>query len=199
MEDCARAALDVLDAADVQRAALLGLSWGGFVALRVAIAEPDRVAGLVLSNSSAQRGSALARGRDRVAATLLRMGVLPSPGRLVASGMLSSHSRQTNPQLVADVAEAVNRMDPRSLATAMRSVLVDRTAVVNLLPTIEAPTLIITGAEDTALPNTHSKAMATAIRGSRFEVLPDVGHLAPREATDAVGVLLRDFLGSLPG
>jgi pimeloyl-ACP methyl ester carboxylesterase len=76
---------------------------------------------------------------------------------------------------------------------------VDRTAVVKRLPTIEEPTLIIPGAEETALPDTPSQAMATAIRGSRFEVLPDVGHLAPREATDAVGVLLRDFLGSLPG
>jgi 3-oxoadipate enol-lactonase len=66
MEECAEAALQTLDAADAQRAALLGLSWGGFVALRVALAAPKRVTGLVLSNTSARRMSFIRRQRDRL-------------------------------------------------------------------------------------------------------------------------------------
>lgn len=197
MEDCARAAIDVLDIAGVDRAALLGLSWGGFVALRVALAEPDRVMGLVLSNSSARSAPAMLQLRDRLAAHLLRMGLLRSPGKLIASGMLSKQSRRTCPELVADVANTVNTMDAKRLAIAMRSVLVDRTDIVDALPKITAPALVIAGAEDTALPIDHSTQLAAGIHGARLETLAGVAHLAPLEAPEPVSALLRDFLATL--
>lgn len=197
MEECARAAVDVLDVAAVDRAALLGLSWGGFVALRVALAEPDRVMGLVLSNSSARRAPTTLQLRDRLAAYLVRMGLLRNPGKLIASGMLSGQSRRTSPELVADVTNTVNAMDAKGLATAMISVLVDRTDIVDALPTITAPALVIAGAEDTALPMDHSTQLAGGIHGARLETLAGVAHLAPREAPEPVSKLLRDFLATL--
>ncbi|TQC43191.1 alpha/beta fold hydrolase [Rhodococcus sp. WS4] len=194
MEDCARAAVDILDAAAVDRAAVLGLSWGGFVGLRVALARPDRVSGLVLSNTSARRTSPALRARDLFFSGVIRLGLPGGPGKLIVSGMLSEHSRRTNPELVADVANTVNAMDARGLAVAVRSVLVDRTSVVDDLSKITVPALVIAGAEDRALPNPHSTELAEGIHGARLEVVPRVAHLAPREAPDVVSTLLRDFL-----
>lgn len=199
MEDCAQAALDVLDATSVDRAAIVGLSWGGFVALRVALASPHRVIGLVLSNTSARRTSGAIRTRDLVSSHLLRAGLLRRPGKLVASGMLSEHSRRANPQLVADVADTVNGLKRHGLATAMRSVLVDRSNVVDDLAQITVPALVIAGAEDTALPDPHSTELADGIPGARLEILPRVAHLAPREAPESVSALLADFLPTLVG
>lgn len=199
MEDCAQAALEVLDATSVDRAAIVGLSWGGFVALRVALASPDRVSGLVLSNTSARRMSGPIRARDLVSSYLLRARLLRRPGKLVASGMLSEHSRRTDPELVADVAGTVNGLEPHGLATAMRSVLVDRTDVVDDLARITVPALVIAGAEDTALPDSHSTQLADGIPGARLEILPRVAHLAPREAPESVSALMADFLTTLVG
>src|SRR4051812_44832480 len=94
MEECAEAAVAVIDAAGVDRAALLGLSWGGFVALRVAIATPQRVTALVLSNTSARRMSPRERRRDRLLSSIVRLGIPGGPGRLVVAGMLSEDSRR---------------------------------------------------------------------------------------------------------
>jgi pimeloyl-ACP methyl ester carboxylesterase len=52
MEECAQAAIHTLDIAEAARAALLGLSLGGFVALRVALTAPQRVVALVLQGTS---------------------------------------------------------------------------------------------------------------------------------------------------
>lgn len=194
MEDCAEAARDILDVIGVDRAALLGLSWGGFVMLRVALSHPDRVSALVLSNTSARRTSPVLRARDWLNSHLIRIGVPGGPGKLVAAGMLSAHTRATDPDLVADLIGSVDALDSRGLAVAMRSVLVDRTTVANDLSALAAPTLVIAGADDTALPNPHSTELAERIGGARLEILPSVGHLAPREAPDVVSGLLREFL-----
>lgn len=197
MEECADAAVQVLDATSVDRAAILGLSWGGFVGLRVAIAHPDRVAGLVLSNTSARRGSWALRLRDRVLSSMIRIGVPGGPGRLIVAGMLSENSRRTNPELVSDLARTVNALDARGLAIAAHSVLVDRTNIAADLARITVPALVIGGSEDTALPAPHYRELWEGIPGARLQILPRVAHLAPREAPDAVSELLCEFLTSL--
>ena len=197
MEECAEAAVAVLDAAGVDRAALLGLSWGGFVALRVALATPQRVTALVLSNTSARRMSSRERRRDRLLSTIVRLGIPGGPGRLVVAGMLSEDSRRRDPAFAAQLAHGVNQLDKPGLARAMRSVLAERTSVADELDRIAAPALVIAGAEDPAFPPVHAQELADRIPGARLETLPRVGHLAPREAPVAVTNLLKSFLASL--
>ena len=58
MDQCAEAAVQVLDSAGVRApAVVLGTSWGGFVAPRIATLAPDRVSGIVVTNTSAERGT----------------------------------------------------------------------------------------------------------------------------------------------
>ena len=95
MEECGRAAVDVLDAAAVDRAAVLGLSWGGFVGLRVALAAPQRVTALVLSNTSARRMS-FVRAPARPSAGLRR--ARRSSGRTGSVGRGGHAQRGLPPQ-----------------------------------------------------------------------------------------------------
>ena len=197
MEECSEAAVAVLDAAGVDRAALLGLSWGGFVALRVALATPQRVTALVLSNTSARRMSPRERRRDRLLSSIVRLGIPGGPGRLVVAGMLSEDSRRRDPAFAAQFAHGVNQLDKPGLGRAMRSVLAERTSVADELDRITAPALVIAGAEDPAFPPVHAQELADRIPGARLETLPRVGHLAPREAPVAVTNLLKSFLATL--
>ncbi|MHA5053914.1 alpha/beta fold hydrolase [Streptomyces sp. SD15] len=199
MEECGAAAIQTLDAAAVDRAAFLGLSWGGIVALRVAITAPDRVTALVLSNTTARSVVLRERLAVRLNALLIRSGIAPGGlGRLVVSGMLSEHSRKRNPEFTTHLAQAVDALDKAGLARAVRSVLAGRSSVVDALGRITAPTLVIGGAEDRALPpEPHSGELAERIAGAQLEVLPRVAHLAPREAPTEVAVLIRKFLAPL--
>jgi 3-oxoadipate enol-lactonase len=195
MEECAEAAIDILDAAGVAKAAMVGLSWGGYVGLRVALAAPDRVSALVLSNTAARSVPFALRLRNRLLANLIQARVIPGgPSRLIVPGLISKHSRRENPAFAAELAATINHLDPVGLARAVRSVLVEPTSVVDLLDRVTAPTLVISGAEDRGLPPSHSTELADRITGARLHVLPCVGHLAPREAPTAVGTLISEFL-----
>jgi 3-oxoadipate enol-lactonase len=63
------------------------------------------------------------------------------------------------------------------------------------IPGITAPTLVIAGAQDLALPSEHGRAIAQAVPGARFELLEPAAHLASVERADAVNELIYDHLG----
>ncbi|MFI7301144.1 alpha/beta fold hydrolase [Streptomyces sp. NPDC050121] len=198
MEECGEAALQVLDDSAVDRTALVGLSWGGFVALRVALIAPHRVTALVLSNTTARGVGFFERLRVRMTSLLIRVGVPGGPGRLVAAQMLSDHSRRHNSPFAHKFAATVNNLDTVGLARAARSVLGDRSDVTDALHGITAPTLVIAGAEDKALPQApHSDDLAHRIVGARLVVLPRVAHLAPCEEPTEVASLIKEFLAPL--
>ena len=194
MDECAEAAIRVLDAASVDRAAILGLSWGGFVGLRLALAAPQRVSALVLSNTTARRSTFYERQRGRIFVGLVRIGMPGGVGRLIAANMLSAHTRAHNMAFAKHFADGANKLDSAGVARAMRSVDVNSTSVVDTLGRITAPTLVIAGAEDQIFPQAHSEELAQRIPGAQLEVLANVSHLAPAEAPVAIAALLRRFL-----
>jgi 3-oxoadipate enol-lactonase len=198
MEACAEAAVEILDAAAVARAAFLGVSWGGFVALRVALNAPHRCTALVLSNTTADRMGPILRQRDKALAALIRLGVPGRLGRVVVPTLLSAKTRSRDPQFASRLADEIDHLDRAALSRAVRSCLVERTGVSHLIGHIGIPTLIIAGAEDHALPPAHSQRLAREIPGATLHVIPDIAHLAPREAPEAVTALLNDFLATVP-
>ncbi|WP_411088901.1 alpha/beta fold hydrolase [Streptomyces sp. 061-3] len=198
MEECGDAALQVLDDAGVDRAAFLGLSWGGIMALRVALIAPHRVTALVLSNTTARGVNFGDRLKVRLITLVIRVGVPGGLGRLVVGGMLSDYSRRHDTGFAPRFAETVNNLDTVGLALATRSVLGDRSEVIDALHRITAPTLVIAGAEDKALPQApHSDDLADRIVGAQLVVLPRVAHLAPRERPSEVEALIKEFLAPL--
>jgi pimeloyl-ACP methyl ester carboxylesterase len=73
----------------------------------------------------------------------------------------------------------------------------DRSDSTALLPTIAVPTLVIVGAEDQISPPPVAQAMAQAIPGARYAVIPGAGHLAPLEQPLATSRVLADFLDTV--
>jgi 3-oxoadipate enol-lactonase len=64
------------------------------------------------------------------------------------------------------------------------------------LATIDVPTLIIVGDEDTLTPPSEAEAMHARIGGSRLEVLPQAGHICNLERPAAFNHLLMEFASS---
>ena len=63
-----------------------------------------------------------------------------------------------------------------------------------LLGTIRVPTLVVVGAEDRVTPPAVAEAMAQAIPGARYAVIPGAGHVAPLEQPLATSRVLTEFL-----
>lgn len=204
IRQCSESVLRILDRENVECATFLGVSWGGFVALQTAIIAPERVSALILSNTSARRMPAMTRLRDHLLSRLVETGLMSGRfglpqilGRAVVAGLLGAHARSKDLVFASALVREVNRLDRIALARAMKSVLVEREDLSGELQRIRAPTLVIAGECDEALPpSEHGALIAKAIPGARYVVLPKVGHLAPREAPSDFTGQLNAFLGA---
>jgi len=75
--------------------------------------------------------------------------------------------------------------------------MADRADSIPTTQTINVPTLIITGDEDTVTGVPDAEVMKQSIRGSELKVVAKAGHYSPWEQPEEVGGLLRNFLDSL--
>lgn len=197
MEHLADQLKEQLDAQDIQRTVLCGLSMGGYVALAFLERWPERVAGLILCNTRSIADTEEAKqGREATALDALAKG-----SAVIARGMLpkllSDHTRSTAPDLAKTVEAMIARQRPEAIAAASRGMALrpDRTSV---LRGSDTPTLIITSENDALMPLSSSQAMADASAHSTMVVLPHAGHLSNMEAAAGFNKVVVEFLVSLP-
>lgn len=198
---------DLLEVLDIDRATVVGQSFGGGVAMQLAYQHPEWCERLVLVDSG---------GLGREVSWLLRMMTLPGseyvmpaifPGFIRDWGdsifkMASEHGirlgRATEMwSAYASLAEAENR---QAFARTIRSVIdpggqsvsaMDRLYLASALPT-----LIVWGERDDIIPVSHAYAAHEAIPGSRLVILEGAGHFPQIEAPEKFVDALLDFIGS---
>ena len=164
---------DVVTALDLPGAVFIGNSVGGFAAARLALNQPERVTGLVLVDTGGFLGGPLTNAYCRllgIRAVLRR--VLP---RFVRSYMRAQSDSDN--AVLQRVTERARTTDGVALTAALwRSFAAPEANLRPRAEQISAPTLIVWGAKDAAIPLRFGRATQRAIPGSRLEVLP-TGHL----------------------
>jgi len=156
----------LLDALDIPRTVLGGNSLGGHVALALALAQPERVSGLILTGSS----GLFERGFTR--------GVPHRPSADYVRGKMEEvfwDSTLVTSDWVESVRQTVT--DP---ATALRVIRFARAAkhenLEGRLHEIQAPTLIVWGEDDRITPPEVAERFRALIPDSRLTFLPRCGH-----------------------
>jgi pimeloyl-ACP methyl ester carboxylesterase len=194
MEDFADDLAAILDFLKVEEPVVLcGLSMGGYIALQFVRKHRERLRGLVFSDTRASADVPdVVENRLKIAKLVVESGTQP-----VAEAMLP---KALSPKTFADrpeVVEAVRSMmissDPTGVAAASRGMAV-RSDMMALLPSIDLPTLVVVGSDDSLTPVAEMRRMADAIPGSRFKVVPEAGHLPPLENPLVFNATLAEFL-----
>ena len=182
----------LLDAASVERAHLVGESFGGMHALHTALRHPDRVGRLVLANTSGAFGLDGTDAGEWRAARLapLDAGLTPAD---IAEAVLTSIA---GPGLSADMLAMRVAGFARIPAAGLRAAVECLPAhnVLDRLAEITSPALVIAGELDTETPPSYARTLAEGLPDAELVVLDGVGHLAVSEAPEAFNRLLRDFL-----
>jgi 3-oxoadipate enol-lactonase len=186
----------VMDAADVGRAPLIGVSIGGYALFEFWRRHRGRVAGLGLCNTKAPADSAEARGgRLQAADDVLERGTEPFFESMVQR-VLGKTTREMRPDLADGALRMMRKMAPEGVAQVQRGMAM-RPDSMDTLKTINVPTLVITGDEDVFTGVNEAELMRQHISGSQLRVIPKAGHYSPWEQLDEVVKLLRQFLEGL--
>lgn len=170
-----------------KRCVLVGNSFGGHIAAKLAIDRPDLVAGLVLAGASGVIEKSMVSD----------VQIRPSREWLERKiGELFFDKSKMNP---SDIDRAYQELSARGHARAM--VRLSRTARKNhlgeQLPKISAPTLLIWGRQDIVTPPEACEQFHAKIRGSRIVWFEQCGHAPMIECPEAFSTAMREFLASV--
>jgi pimeloyl-ACP methyl ester carboxylesterase len=180
LEDLANDLLAVLDASRTERAAILGHSAGGVIAMQFALQHPERTAGLILVGTASECNKRAHRFYEDLAAA--------AEGR----GMASVHKRLG---LGADFAgPAANPIAFAKVARCMGNLY--HAPLTPRLAEIRCPTLIIVGEKD-FLGAGGSVILSRRIAGSELHIVPERGHGIFLEDPQGFNALVDRFLGGI--
>jgi 3-oxoadipate enol-lactonase len=198
LETQADAVADALDALGIARAVFCGLSWGGMIAMRMAIRHPQRTAGLVLSGTAGNAWNVLERTRVLTYARILeRVPLQPwMVKHLFVPRMYGAATRRREPQLHREIHARIIKMDQAALLEVTRSIA-NRDNVLGDLTRYKGPALIVCGERDRVTPIWQSVLLARALPQAKFVRVPKVGHFAPYETPELVNAELVPFVQQL--
>ncbi len=180
----------LMRALGLERAAIVGLSMGGYIAFALLRRHPQLVSALVLANTRAGADTEEGRrGREESARTAEERG--PAP---VAEAMLP---RLLSPGAPAELRERVRRMieanSGAGIAAAQRA-MAGRPDSTGLLASIAVPTLVIGAGQDPIITLEETRAMRAAIPNSRLLEIAHAGHLSNLEAPEAFNTAVLGLL-----
>lgn len=196
--DCVRSAEAVMDACGVEKSAFVGLSWGGMVAMAMALKNPERLTGIVPIDTSCRREPLGNRLKYLTMGSVTRkVGIIPALLDRVEPLFYSAQSRaERRADLVDPWRSYVARMDRESIWHALHCII-DRNNITEQLRALRMPAMAIVGAVDIAQPVRESEHIASAIPGCRLVVIPGAAHLSAEEKPREMNAILEDFLSRL--
>lgn len=193
--DAAEDAVELLDHLGIDEAVFVGMSQGGYLSLRAALAHPERVRALVLIDSAADLdGADTVAGYEAMFGTI-RNGTDDERAAVYqgVAGLLLGDDRLAGQWIPRWAA-----LDPDELGNAAGALL-ERDDISDRLDRIECPSLVIHGTADQAITMDRAEAAVTGLGDCRGLVRVDGAAHAPNLThPEMVNPVLRAFLDSLP-
>jgi pimeloyl-ACP methyl ester carboxylesterase len=187
----------LLDANEVERAVIGGVSMGGYLTMAFLRRHRSRAAAVVLADTKADADSDAARAnRLRIAKALDDEG----SGRVlleeVLPTLIGETTKRERPETLKFVTDLVSAASPPAAADWERAMATRPDSLATLRATA-VPALVVVGVEDVLVSPDQARAMADALPQGRLVELPAAGHLSVVETPAAFAAALKEFAGGL--
>ena len=184
----------LMDALDIRRARVVGVSMGGMIAQELALHHPDRVRALHLGCTLARPDgylTTLSASWRELRAQMGREFTL----RAIGPWLFAAATYNERPEFVEMIFQnALTNPHPQSLTGFVRQTEAVATHdTLARLAEIRCPTLVSVGEEDILLPPRFSRELAAGLPGARLELVPGAGHVYFWERPDVFTALCLDF------
>lgn len=193
MEQMARDIAELVNKLNIEKAVVGGLSMGGYVAFNFFRLFPQKVAALILcdTNSAAdtpEKRKTRYRTIEKIEAKgsqVLIENMLP--------GVVSQFTKSNNKKLMTNLEKIFREADPKTLIAALRG-MAERQNHDELLKTIDVPTVLIFGAEDSITDLSIARSMQSRIPFSTLSVIENAEHYCNLEQPEKFNTELLEFL-----
>jgi pimeloyl-ACP methyl ester carboxylesterase len=181
---------DLIQALGLEKPTVFGISFGGAVALELAIEHPDRVGTLVLQGVEARFQTSLGA---TIARRVLERFPLPTDNSFLNQFFNLLQGGKPDPGPLVDfVVEHCWETDQSVMAH--RLALLEAFDVADQLWRIDQPTLVLAGTRDVIVPPARQRALASAIPAARFISLEHAGHIGFLSHRAEVARIVGQFL-----
>lgn len=182
----------LMDRLGIARADWAGVSLGGMVGQWLAIHAPERIRRLIVICSAPDT---LNPDAFRERARVVRAARATEPiASTVVAGWFTERFAAAHPSVVAAHRQMIVDTPVEGYASCCEAVAAHDVA--GGLGLVRAPTLVIAGAQDRAIPSSQGERIAAAIPGARFVLLDPAAHLASVERSGEVNRLIAEHLGN---
>jgi poly(3-hydroxyalkanoate) depolymerase len=195
MPGLANVALAVLDQLGVERADVLGYSFGGAVAQQLAHQAPGRVDRLVLAATTCGVGGLPTHPRNLL--NMLTPARYHSAEKLaeVAAGLYGGLTAR-RPDLLAEHFRARNSDPPSSRGYYLQLYAIWGWTSLPWLRGLKQPTLVLAGDDDPLVPPLNARLLALLLPNSHLRLIPGAGHLFLVDQPEVAARALLEFLES---
>ncbi len=186
----------LMDHLGIGRAALCGLSMGGYIALRAAQREPQRFMGLVLADTRSEADTNEGKLKRAAQALMVREKGVEAFASEFLKAVLTPETLQSNGAVTEKVRGMITGNTVSGIVGTLLA-LATRTDTTAGLPTITMPTLVLVGAKDTITPPDAARSLHSRIPGSELEVISGAAHMSNMENPGAFNAALLKFVKHL--
>jgi pimeloyl-ACP methyl ester carboxylesterase len=188
--------IGIMDTLQIERAIIAGESMGGYVAFALWRRHAARVRAFVLASTRATADTIDTIERRRRLIDIAETKGSAGVANEMIAGLVGVTTRDRRP----DIYDAVHRMMAQAPVEGVIGALeaiIDRPDSTATCATIDVPTLIVAGDEDTIISADEARRLHASITASRLEILPQAGHLPNLERPAAFNTVVSEFVGSL--
>jgi 3-oxoadipate enol-lactonase len=185
--------IGLLDHLRISQCVLVGLSMGGYIALRATEREPDRVRGLVLCNTKSEADTNEQKLKRANQAKNVKIFGIKKFAESFIKTIFAEKTFQQNQDAVKLIRKLIEQTSTSTIAGTLIA-LAARTDTTPSLSRINVPTLIMAGQFDEVAPPSLSFSMKEKIPNAELQIIPNAAHISNLENPEEFNKHLINFL-----
>ncbi len=188
--------IGLMDALNMQKTVLCGLSMGGYIALKAFENYPHRFDALILSDTNCTADLPETVANRMRSIQHIETGTVGRYADESLRKFFTSDSFIDNKAIVESVRDIIIETSKLSLCKTLHA-LAERKETCSKLKEIKVPVLILVGSEDQITPPEAAQLMHEKIKGSTLHIIENASHLSNLEKPDEFNIQLKKFLSSI--